>query len=80
MSVRYLGMWALLFLLVLGVAVDWVKFGNPFGSIFDAFPSDSSRKEALRRCDLASTSFSRFSARDRDTCYRTMIRAKDSAP
>jgi hypothetical protein len=75
-----LRMWALITLLVLGVVLEWVKFGNPFGSILDAFPSDLTRKEALRRCDLASTSFSRFFASDRETCYRTMLPAVDTAP
>jgi hypothetical protein len=79
MSSGYLRMWALIFLLALGVVFEWVKFGNPLGSIFDAFPSDPSRKEALRRCDAASTSFSRFFASDREMCYRTMLRAGNTA-
>jgi hypothetical protein len=79
MSSGYFRMWALIFLLVLGVALEWIKFGNPFGAIFDAFPSDLSRQEALRRCDHASTSFSRFFASDRETCYRTMLPAADTA-
>jgi hypothetical protein len=80
MSSRYLRMWALISLLMLGAVVELVKFGNPFGSIFDAFPSDLARKEALRRCDQLSTSFSRFFVKDREECYRTMLPAVDKAP
>lgn len=75
MSSRYLKMGALISLLGLGATVELVRYGNPFGSIFDAFPSDLSQQEALRRCDNMSTSFSRFFVRDREMCYRTMIPA-----
>jgi hypothetical protein len=66
MSSRYLKMWALISLLGLGAAFELVKYGNPFGSIFDAFPSDLSQQEALRRCDNMSTNFAIFCARSRN--------------
>ena len=78
MSLSYLRTWILMILLVAGVVLEWVTFGNPFGSIFEALPSDLGLKEALRRCDHLGRHFQRFFESDREMCYRTMLPAADS--
>jgi hypothetical protein len=79
MSASYWRMWALIGVMVFGVVVSWVMNGNPFGSLADAFPSDPSQREALRRCDQLSTHFSRFSESDRESCYRTISQPTNGA-
>lgn len=66
MSYSYFSMWGLLILMGLGAAGGLMHGG-------DAYPSDTAQQEALRRCGEADASFSRFSANDRQACYKVML-------
>ncbi|MBV8889795.1 MAG: hypothetical protein JO305_09030 [Alphaproteobacteria bacterium] len=51
-----------------------MAFGTSGGRITHlyrtAFPSDLAEREALHRCSIADSKFSRFSERDRAACYQ----------
>lgn len=75
MRMSYFTMWAMLALMVFGAFGGTLFHGNVFASMRAAFPSDSIKQEALRRCAQMDAQFSRFSAQDRDTCYRAILPA-----
>jgi hypothetical protein len=72
MSMSYVTMWGMLFLLMLGALGGGIIHGDIFGDLRDAYPSDPARREALNRCQGMMPEFSRFSGEDRETCYRTL--------
>jgi hypothetical protein len=71
----YFSMWAMLGLMAFGAVGGALFHGNLFGSIRDAFPSDSIKQGALHRCGQMDAKFSRFSEQDRDACYRVLLPA-----
>jgi hypothetical protein len=79
MPMNYFTMWGLLILMALGAAGELVAHGDLLGSVRDAYPSDMAEREALNRCGLMDEAFSRFSASDRENCYRTIIHTAASS-
>jgi hypothetical protein len=74
MSPSYVAMWGLLILMALGAAGELWSQGNPLDWIHAAYPSDQALSDALHRCGEMDSNFSRFSASDREDCYRTLLR------
>lgn len=73
-------MWGMLMLMILGAAMSAGVFhSNFFGSIRAAYPSDTARRDALHRCGQMDPQFSRFSAHDREICYRSILSATAQA-
>jgi len=79
MQASYVTMWGLLILMAAGAAGELVTQGGLFGSLRAAYPSDLGRREALARCGQMDESFSRFSANDRENCYRVFLPASARA-
>jgi hypothetical protein len=75
MPSSYFTMWGMLILMAFGAFGGLIVHGDLLGAIRAAYPSESIKQEALRRCGQMDTGFSRFSAQDRDTCYRVVIPA-----
>jgi hypothetical protein len=75
MPASYFTMWGVLILMALGALGGGIIHGNLFGFIWDAYPSDPTRQEALRRCGRMDAEFSRFSENDRETYYRMILPA-----
>jgi hypothetical protein len=73
MPMNYFTMWGMLILMAFGAVGGALWHGNLLGSIRDAYPSDPARRYALQRCGAMDTGFSRFSAGDRETCYRAAL-------
>lgn len=73
MPTSYFTMWAMLGLMTFGAIGGFLLHGNLIGTIRQAYPSDSIRQEALRRCSQMDAGFSRFSAEDRQNCYRAIL-------
>jgi hypothetical protein len=73
MQSSYFTMWGLLILMVLGAFGGSIYHGDLIASFRDAYPSDPARQDALRRCGAQDASFSKFSAHDRDVCYRALL-------
>jgi len=72
-------MWGMLIVMAFGAVAGPLVHGNVLGSIHAAYPSDEAKRDALHRCGEMDAEFSRFSARDRDVCYRAVLRASDQA-
>jgi hypothetical protein len=77
MPSSYFTMWGMLILMALGAVGELVSQGNVLGSIGDAFPSELAKRDALHRCGDMDTEFSRFSAQDRENCYRVILNKSD---
>jgi hypothetical protein len=73
MPSSYFTMWGLLILMGLGAVGGSIYHGDLFASFKDAYPSDPAKEDALRRCGAQDASFSKFSAADRDVCYRALL-------
>ena len=73
MSYSSFTMWGALTLMAFGAFGGAIFEGDLVGMYEDAYPSELAKKDALRRCGLAQSSFSRFSEADRETCYRAML-------
>jgi hypothetical protein len=69
MSMSYVTMWGLLFLMVFGAVVGGLVHGDILAPYHDAYPSDPAKRAALDRCARTIPTFSRFEAADRDRCY-----------
>ena len=72
MPANYVTMWGMLILMALGALceIDFHGF-----SLRAAYPNDLAKRDALHRCGEMDPAFSRFSAGDRDTCYRAVLSA-----
>ena len=66
-------MWGMLIVMTLGAVAGPMVHGNLLGQISAAYPTDITRREALARCDEMDSGFSRFSAQDREVCYRAVL-------
>jgi hypothetical protein len=77
MSYSYFTMWGLLIMMGLGAAGALVHHGDI--NVSGAYPSDPAKQNALRRCGDADPSFSKFSAGDRNACYRAMLPPETAA-
>jgi hypothetical protein len=75
MPMNYVTMWGMLILMAFGAVGGALWHGNLLGSIRDAYPSDPARRYALQHCGEMDAGFSRFSAADRETCYRAVLPA-----
>jgi hypothetical protein len=75
MPMNYLTMWGMLILMAFGAIGGALIHGNVLGSIRDAYPSDPAQRYALHHCGEMDAEFSRFSAGDRDACYRAVLPA-----
>jgi hypothetical protein len=74
MPSSYFAMWGMLILMALGAGGELWLQGNPLDLIHAAYPSDEAHSDALHRCAEMDSEFSRFSAQNREDCYRTMLR------
>ena len=72
MRTSYVSMWAMLGIMSFGAFGGALIRGDPWGSLRAAFPADTIRQEALRRCGQVDPGFSRFSTQDRTACYRAI--------
>jgi hypothetical protein len=75
MPMNYFTMWGMLILMAFGAVGGALIHGNLLGSIRGAYPSDSAQRYALQHCGEMDSNFSRFSAGDRDSCYRAVLPA-----
>ena len=75
MPMNYFTMWGMLILMAFGAVGGSLFHGNVLGSVGDAYPSDPAQRDALQRCGEMDVQFSRFSASDRDACYRAVLSA-----
>ena len=66
MGFSYLNMWGLLILLALGAVGGALYRGDLIQSFRDAYPTEVAKQDALRRCQQANPSFSKFSVEDRN--------------
>lgn len=73
MPTSYFTMWSLLILMGLGAVGGLVYRGDLIRTFSEAYPSDPARQDALRRCGDADASFTKFSADDRQACYRALL-------
>ena len=79
MSVSHVTMWGLLALMALGAGLELMPSGGLTRSLRAAYPSELVKREALHRCGQMDGSFSRFSAADRESCYRAILPAAPDA-
>jgi len=77
MSQSYFTMWGMLALMTLGALAGPLIHGDVLGSIRAAYPADQAKRDALHRCGEMDSDFSRFSAHDRDLCYRAVLHLGD---
>jgi hypothetical protein len=75
----YFTMWGMLILMALGAGGELMSQGNPLDWIHAAYPADDEHSDALHRCGETDAEFTRFSAQDREDCYRTVLRVTDHA-
>jgi len=73
MSYSYFTMWGLLILMGLAAFGGVTYRGEILGTFSEAYPSDPAKQAALRRCGDADASFTKFSADDRNACYRVLL-------
>lgn len=73
MPMNYVTMWAMLGLMTFGAVGGFLIHGDFIGSIRAAYPSDPVKREVLHRCGQMDAEFSRFSAPDREACYRAIL-------
>jgi hypothetical protein len=73
MSSSYFSMWGLLILMGLGAVGGLIHRGQLVSTFSEAYPSDPARHDALHRCGDGNPSFSKFSAADRQACYKAML-------
>ena len=73
MSPNYVMMWGMLIVMALGAFAGPLFHGNTIGEVRAAYPADAAKRSALDRCGAMDADFSRFSAPDRDTCYRALL-------
>jgi hypothetical protein len=66
-------MWGMLFVMALGAVAGPLVHGNVLATIRAAYPADEVKRTALRHCGAMDAEFSRFSAQDRDVCYRAVL-------
>jgi hypothetical protein len=78
MPSSYFTMWGMLILMALGAGAELISQGNPLDFLHAAYPADQIHSDALHRCSEIDSQFSRFSAQDRDDCYRTVLRTTPS--
>lgn len=78
MSQSYFTMWGMLFLMAFGALAGPLMHGNLLGSIRAAYPADQAKSYALHHCGEMDSDFSRFSAQDRETCYRATLHLRDA--
>jgi hypothetical protein len=70
---NYVMMWGMLVVMALGALAGPLFHGNMIGEVRAAYPADAAKRDALDRCGAMDADFSRFSAPDRDTCYRALL-------
>jgi len=75
MPSSYFTMWGMLFLMALGAAGELVSPSDVTGWFRAAYPVDTLQRDALNRCSQADGGFWRFSAEDRNACYRVVLHA-----
>lgn len=68
-------MWGMLVVMALGAVAGPLIHGNALATIRAAYPADAVKRGALHRCAEMDAEFSRFSAADRDVCYRAVLHA-----
>jgi hypothetical protein len=73
-------MWGMLCVMALGAIAGPVIHGNALETIRAAYPADGTRRAALWRCSDMDAGFSRFSAYDRDVCYRAVLHIAEQPP
>ena len=78
MPPNYFMMWGMLIVMALGAFAGPLLHGNMIGQVRAAYPADAEKRNALDRCGEMDADFSRFSAQDRDTCYRALLRPSDA--
>jgi hypothetical protein len=71
----YATMWGLLILMALGVGLELMSGGSLTGALRAAYPADLVKRDALHRCGQMDEQFSRFSANDRENCYKAILPA-----
>jgi hypothetical protein len=76
MPSSYFMMWSMLFVMALGAVAGPLVHGNVLSTLRAAYPADETERTALRSCGTWDAGFSRFSAQDRDVCYRAVLRAR----
>ncbi len=79
MPMNYVTMWGMLALMVFGAVGGALIHGDALGAIQAAYPADPARRHALQDCGAMNTGFSRFSASDRESCYRALLPAAADA-
>lgn len=67
-------MWGMLLVMAFGAVAGPLVHGNVWGTIHAAYPAEEAKRAALRYCSAIDAEFSRFSAQDRDLCYRAVLR------
>ncbi|HWB50307.1 MAG TPA: hypothetical protein VG651_14445 [Stellaceae bacterium] len=72
-------MWGMLIIMALGAVAGPLIHGNALTTIRAAYPAEGAKRDALHRCGEMDAGFSRFSAHDRDVCYRAMLHAAGDA-
>jgi hypothetical protein len=73
MPMNYVTMWGMLILMAFGALGGALFHGNLLGSFREVYPSDPAQRHALQRCGEMDAGFSRFSAGDREACYRVVL-------
>jgi hypothetical protein len=76
MPSNYFTMWSMLFIMALGALAGPLVHGNVLATIRAAYPADETERTALRNCGTWDAGFSRFSAQDRDVCYRAVLHGR----
>jgi hypothetical protein len=73
MPMNYFTMWGMLTLMAFGAVGGALIHGNALGSIRAAYPANPAQRYALQHCGEMDAGFSRFSAGDREACYRAVF-------
>jgi hypothetical protein len=72
-------MWGLLTLMAIGAVGGTLVHGGALSAIRGAYPNDPAQRLALHNCGAMDAGFSRFSANDRESCYRALLPAAADA-
>lgn len=79
MPMNYFTMWGLLALMAFGAVGGALIHGGAMSAIRGAYPGDPAMRLALQQCGAMDAGFSRFSASDREACYRALRPATDAS-
>ena len=79
MPMNHFTMWSLLALMAVGAVGGALVHGGAVSAIRGAYPGDPAMRLALHQCGAMDSGFSRFSASDREACYRALLPAATDA-